>query len=116
MSKVEFLVGTTVVCFDTSAPYACSYNTRNLPNGAKVITAKAYDSLNNVGTSAPVNVITPPSGMASTALNTMFVSASRSSDGSAATGGSGGMLRSTVMVAPLDSGSAFHRGWVRSST
>jgi Bacterial Ig domain len=41
---------------DTSAPYSFSYNTRSLPNGAKVLTAKAYDTWNNVGTSAPVNV------------------------------------------------------------
>jgi hypothetical protein len=40
----------------TAAPYTFSYNTRLLANGAKVITAKAYDSWNNVSTSAPVNV------------------------------------------------------------
>jgi subtilisin family serine protease len=57
ISKVEFFVGTTKVATDTSAPYTYSYNTRLLANGDKVITAKAYDSWNNVSTSAPVNVV-----------------------------------------------------------
>jgi subtilisin family serine protease len=56
VSKVEFYVGTTRVGSVTAAPYTFSYNTRLLGNGAKVITAKAYDSWNNVSTSAPVNV------------------------------------------------------------
>jgi hypothetical protein len=65
VSKVVFFVGTTQVGTDTTAPYSFSYNTRSLTNGAKVLTAKAYDGVNNVGTSAPVNVIfdndfTPP--------------------------------------------------------
>jgi len=54
--KVAFFVGSTQVGTATTAPYSFSYNTRSLPNGAKVLTAKAYDTLNNVGTSAPVNV------------------------------------------------------------
>jgi hypothetical protein len=65
ISKVDFLVGTTVVGSDTTAPYSFSYNTRSLPNGAKTLTATAYDTLNNMGTSAAVNVtvdndFTPP--------------------------------------------------------
>jgi subtilisin family serine protease len=56
VSKVEFYVGTTRVGTVTSAPYTYSYNTRLQANGAKVITAKAYDTWNNVSTSAPVNV------------------------------------------------------------
>ena len=56
LSKVEFYVGTTLISSDTSAPYSYSYNTRLQANGAKVITAKAYDTWGNTGTSAPVNV------------------------------------------------------------
>jgi hypothetical protein len=56
ISRVAFFVGTTQVGSDSSAPYSFSYNTRNLPNGAKVLTAKAYDAFNNVATSAAVNV------------------------------------------------------------
>jgi hypothetical protein len=56
VTKVVFFVGTTQVGTDTSAPYSFSYNTRSLPNGAKVLTATAYDAANNVGTSTPVNV------------------------------------------------------------
>jgi subtilisin family serine protease len=56
LSKVEFFVGTTRVGTATVAPYTFNYNTRAQPNGAKVITAKAYDAAGNVGTSAPVNV------------------------------------------------------------
>jgi hypothetical protein len=65
VTRVAFFVGTTQVGTDSTAPYTLSYNTRNLPNGAKVLTAKAYDAVNNVGTSAPVSVnfsndFTPP--------------------------------------------------------
>ncbi len=56
VSKVTFYVGTTQVGVDTSEPYTFSYNTRLQANGAKVITAKAQDSLGNVGTSEPANV------------------------------------------------------------
>jgi subtilisin family serine protease len=56
ISKVVFYVGSSSVGTDTTAPFSYSYNTRLQPNGAKVITAKAYDSLNNVATSAAVNV------------------------------------------------------------
>ncbi|HEX8699924.1 MAG TPA: Ig-like domain-containing protein [Myxococcaceae bacterium] len=56
ISKVVFLVGTTQVGTDSTAPYSFSYNTRLLSNGAKALTAKAYDGLNNAGTSVAVNV------------------------------------------------------------
>ncbi|WP_257459358.1 Ig-like domain-containing protein [Archangium lipolyticum] len=57
MSKVEFLVGTSVVCTDTSAPYSCSYNTRNLSNGSRVLTAKAHDASGNTALSTAANVV-----------------------------------------------------------
>jgi hypothetical protein len=56
ISRVEFYVGTSLVGSDTTAPYSYNYNTRTQPNVTKAITAKAYDSVNNVGTSAAVNV------------------------------------------------------------
>jgi uncharacterized delta-60 repeat protein len=56
ISKVVFFVGTTQVCTALAEPYSCTYNTRALSNGAKALTAKAYDTLNNVATSAAVNV------------------------------------------------------------
>ncbi len=56
VARVAFFAGTTQVGTDNTAPYAFSYNTRSLPNGAKALTAKAYDAVGNVGTSAPVNV------------------------------------------------------------
>jgi N-acetylneuraminic acid mutarotase len=65
VTRVAFFIGTTQVGADTTAPYSFSYNTRLQGNGARVITAKAYDAANNVGTSASVNVMfdndfTPP--------------------------------------------------------
>jgi subtilisin family serine protease len=54
--KVEFLAGTTVLCLDTSTPYTCTYNSRSLPNGPRVLTAKATDTSNNVSLST-VNVV-----------------------------------------------------------
>ncbi|WP_239470209.1 Ig-like domain-containing protein [Archangium violaceum] len=57
MSKVEILVGTSVGCTDTSAPYSCSYNTRNLSSGARVLTARAYDAAGNITLSSAVNVV-----------------------------------------------------------
>jgi len=65
VTRVAFFVGTTQVGSDSTAPYSYSYNTRSMPNGAKVLTAKAYDAVNNMGTSASVNVTfdndyTPP--------------------------------------------------------
>ncbi|HYI02556.1 Ig-like domain-containing protein [Hyalangium sp.] len=56
LARVEFYAGTVRLGTDTSAPYSLSYNTRSLPNGAKALTAKAYDAVGNGGTSAPVNV------------------------------------------------------------
>jgi uncharacterized protein len=56
VSHVVFYVGTTNVGTDTSAPFSLNYNTRLQSNGAKSITARAYDSWNNLTTSAAVSV------------------------------------------------------------
>jgi subtilisin family serine protease len=56
ITKVEFYVGTAMVGSDTTAPYSFSLNTRTIANGAKAITAKAFDAAANTTVSAPVNV------------------------------------------------------------
>jgi subtilisin family serine protease len=56
VSKVAFFIGTTQIGTDTTAPYTLSVNTRAYTNGAKVISAKAYDAVNNIGSSNSVNV------------------------------------------------------------
>ncbi|HEX8699240.1 MAG TPA: Ig-like domain-containing protein, partial [Myxococcaceae bacterium] len=56
VSRVAFFVGTAQVGTDSSAPYSYSYSTRSLPNGTRVLTARAYDAAGNVGTSQSVTV------------------------------------------------------------
>jgi hypothetical protein len=41
---------------DTTAPYSFSWDTLTASDGARIVTAKAYDPSNNVGTSAGVGV------------------------------------------------------------
>jgi hypothetical protein len=55
--KVEFYAGSTLLCNDFNAPFACSYNTRNLSNGSSALTLKITDSSSNIATSAPVSVV-----------------------------------------------------------
>jgi hypothetical protein len=57
VTKVDFYAGTSGLCSDATAPYACSANTRSLPNGPRALTARAYDASGNITHSAPVNVI-----------------------------------------------------------
>jgi hypothetical protein len=52
ITEVNFLVGDTVVCTDTTSPYTCSWNTRPEGNGSATLRVKASDRFNNVGTSA----------------------------------------------------------------
>lgn len=64
VTKVEFYDGTTLLGTSTTAPYALGWNTVGQADGAHTLSAKAYDSLSRVGTSAPVVVNvdnTPPS-------------------------------------------------------
>jgi len=56
ITQVQFLVGTTVVGTDTTAPYAITWNSTTVPDGNVSITAKATDASGNVGTSAAVTV------------------------------------------------------------
>jgi hypothetical protein len=41
---------------DYTAPFTVSFNSRTVANGAKAVTAKAYDAVGNVTTSSAVNV------------------------------------------------------------
>jgi hypothetical protein len=69
-----FLDGAQVALASTS-PFALSYNTRNKPNGVKVLTVKAYDAVSNVGTSQELHVtfdndlVLPTAGIVSPASN-----------------------------------------------
>ncbi|MFL5350888.1 MAG: Ig-like domain-containing protein [Hyalangium sp.] len=56
VTQVTFYVGNIQAGSVYSAPYNITFNTRSFPNGAKVITAKAYDAAANVTTSSAVNV------------------------------------------------------------
>jgi hypothetical protein len=56
VTKVEFYVGSTLKCTDTTSPYTCAWS---VPKGAGVqysLQAKAYDARGNVGTSTIVTV------------------------------------------------------------
>ena len=54
VTKVEFYQGTTLLSTSTTAPYTYTWATP--PVGSYVLTAKAYDNLNAIGTSAAVNI------------------------------------------------------------
>lgn len=56
ISKVEFYVNSNLVNTDTSAPYSYSWNTASVANGSVALSAIAYDTANNKGSSAMVNV------------------------------------------------------------
>jgi subtilisin family serine protease len=63
VASVEFFEGSTLLCTDTTAPYSCLWNTIAGGDGAKALTATAYDTFGNSSASAPVNVTvdnTPP--------------------------------------------------------
>jgi len=56
VTRVEFYVGSTLTCTDTTSPYTCSWK---VPKGASQqfsLQARAYDARGNVGTSAVVQV------------------------------------------------------------
>ncbi len=57
VSKVEFYNGTTLIGTDTDAPYSVNWYTYSLDNGPYTLSAKGYDTTNNVGTSTSVSVI-----------------------------------------------------------
>jgi len=56
VTKVEFYQSGTLIGTDTTSPYSVSWNTSSVANGTHSLTAKAYDAVNNIGTSAAVSV------------------------------------------------------------
>lgn len=54
--RVEFFAGSVLLAKDTSKPYR--FDWKNIPSGTHTITAKAYDNLGAVTTSAPVSFST----------------------------------------------------------
>jgi hypothetical protein len=68
VKRVEVYDGDTLIGTVTNAPYSITWYSQggSAPNGPHVLTARAYDVAENMGTSAPVSVIlnndvTPPS-------------------------------------------------------
>ncbi|MCX8129035.1 MAG: Ig-like domain-containing protein [Clostridia bacterium] len=56
VAKVEFYAGNALVGEDTTSPYSVPWYTNTENNGTFVLTAKAYDTSGNVGTSGTVSV------------------------------------------------------------
>lgn len=56
VTKVEFLVDGTIVNSDSSSPYAYTWNSALVADGAHTITAKAYDAAANTKVSSAVNI------------------------------------------------------------
>lgn len=63
VTKVEFYRGTTKLGEDMSSPFTYSWNTVGQAARTYDITAKAYDSANNVGTSSPIKFSILSSGV-----------------------------------------------------
>lgn len=55
VTKVDFYVDNVLKGSKTAAPYTLSLDSKTLNNGSHVLTAKAYDAANNVGTSNAFN-------------------------------------------------------------
>lgn len=56
VTKVEFYVDGALKSTDTATPYSYAWPTTGVTEGAHSLTAKAYDTYNNVATSAAVSV------------------------------------------------------------
>jgi len=56
VTKVEFYVGSTLKCTDTTSPYTCAWNVPKTAGVQYSLQAKAYDARGNVGTSTTVTV------------------------------------------------------------
>jgi Bacterial Ig domain/Secretion system C-terminal sorting domain/Sortilin, neurotensin receptor 3, len=54
VTRVEFYQGTTLLGTSTTAPYTFTW--ANVPTGSYVLTIKAFDDLNAIGTSTTVNI------------------------------------------------------------
>ncbi len=69
VAKVEFYDGATLLGTDLSAPYATTWNSVGVTDGAHTLTVKAHDGAGNVRTSAGVGVTVDNTGP-TTALST----------------------------------------------
>ena len=56
VSKVEFYVDGTLLAVDTTSPYAATWNTTEVLDGAHRLIAKAYDKVSNVATDDDTSV------------------------------------------------------------
>lgn len=56
VTSVEIYANNKLIATDTASPYQFAIDTTKLPDGATSLTAKAKDSVGNVGTSTAVNV------------------------------------------------------------
>src|SRR6185369_6262226 len=52
VTRVEFLVGNTLQCTDTTAPYSCNWKVPNTPNTSYQLSARAFDAASNVSTAS----------------------------------------------------------------
>jgi hypothetical protein len=66
--KVEFTLDGALQSTDTASPYAWSWNTVSSTNGVHLLTSRAYDAANNIGTSLALSV-TVSNGGGGTAAN-----------------------------------------------
>lgn len=57
VTRVEVYDGQTLIGSDTTAPFTVAWDTPTATDGAHTLTAKAYDAVGHVGTSAPVSMI-----------------------------------------------------------
>lgn len=56
VTSVELYANNKLIATDVASPYQFAIDTTKLPDGATSLTAKAKDSVGNVGTSSAVNV------------------------------------------------------------
>ncbi|KFE62190.1 serine protease, subtilase family protein [Hyalangium minutum] len=57
VTRVEVYDGQTLIGTDTTAPFAVAWGTQTAADGTHTLTAKAYDAVGHVGTSAPLSMI-----------------------------------------------------------
>jgi hypothetical protein len=74
ISKVEFYIDSKLIGTDTSDPYSATLDSTKETNGTHNLTAKAYDTAGNIGTSAAVG-ITVNNAVADTTPPTVAISA-----------------------------------------
>lgn len=56
VTRVEFFVGSTLTCTDTTSPYTCAWRVPKTAGASYSLQTKAYDARNNLGTSTTVVV------------------------------------------------------------